>query len=86
MGSPLLTSGSISTNIEEPSSQLTAATLARFAELGRQSKAQLKTWRYTAERHEQVALGQRQKTSGSKVKTGKWLEEIEKKIEGTGTK
>ena len=56
--------------------------LARFANLERRSKTQLKTWRHTTERHEQVALGQ--KTSGSKAKTEQWLEEVEKKIEGIG--
>ena len=62
--------------------QLTAATLARLARSGFQSKAQLETWRHTEERQEQIALGQ--KTLESKVKTEQWLEDIEKKIYGIG--
>ena len=59
--------------------QLTAASLAT---LGSQSRTQLDGWRTTAERHEQIALGQEKYRS--KVKTENWLDEVEKKIWGNG--
>ena len=75
--------GSTSMDAEKPPPppQLTVTTLAR---LGSQTKAQLKAWRHTTQRHEQVALARER--SGSKVKTTKWLEDVEKKIEGISTK
>ena len=68
-------------NTEKPPLPLTAATLASR---GKQSRAQLDVWQHTIERHEQIALAL--ETSGSRVKREKWLEEVENKIEGTGTK
>lgn len=65
---------------QNPPPQPTAATLPR---LGNQLKAQLKAWRHTTERHEQIVLAR--KTSGSKV-TERWLEEVERKIGDIGTK
>lgn len=60
---------------------LTAATLAR---LGSQSRAQLEVWRLAiTETQEQIASAQ--EAAGSKGKTEKWLEAVEKEIRGTGT-
>ena len=70
---------SLRKDVERPTPQLTAASLAV---LGSRSKAQLRAWRYTAERHEQVSMAQ--KTSGSEVKMVKWLNEVEKEIRGNG--
>lgn len=83
LGSSLLMNGSTSMDAEKPPPppQLTVTTLAR---LGSQTKAQLKAWRHTTQRHEQIALARER--SGSKVKTTKWLEDVEKKIEGISTK
>lgn len=84
LDSPLLTRDSNSRDIETLPPQLTAATLARLARLGSHSKAQLKTWWHTEERHEQIALGQ--KTSESKATTEQGLEDVENKIYGSGRK
>ena len=59
--------------------QLTAVELAR---LGVQSKMQLEAWRNTNERHEEMALAL--DISKSLEETGKWLKEIERKIECFG--
>lgn len=66
-------------DVKKTPPQLTAASIAT---LGSQSRTQLDGWRTTAERHEQIVLGQ--KASGSKAKTEKWLDEIDKKISGNG--
>lgn len=66
--------------IQKPPPQLTTKTLAR---LGNQSKMQLRAWRCTKDRHEQIALGR--ETSGWKI-TKKWLEEVETKIGEANTK
>lgn len=58
--------------------QLTAATLAR---VGGRSKAQLKAWRHTTERHEQIALAV--KTLASRDRMEKCLDEIGRKVSGT---
>ena len=57
--------------------QLTAVTLAG---IDLQSKAQLETWEYTVERHEEVALGVEMVVSRGKME--EWLEDIGKRVEG----
>ena len=77
VGSPLLINGSTSMNTIKVHSQLTSTTLGR---LKGQSQAQLKTWQYTAERHEQIALARDPSQAQDKMES--WLEDLEKRIGG----